>query len=156
MAKDKNTLFLLDEPESHFNPKWRVEFISKLLEMQTSTGSRQGNSTSAMQDCLLTTHSPFVPSDMKRENVLIFKKDNGQISVRRPEIETYGSTFDAILQECFLINPAMSEIPKSEIERLLKSKNVDEITKVLRGLGDSVERLYLVDHVRGLRKKEAV
>jgi hypothetical protein len=93
---------------------------------------------------------------MKRENVLIFKKDNGQISVRRPEIETYGSTFDAILQECFLINPAMSEIPKSEIERLLKSKNVDEITKALRGLGDSVERLYLVDHVRGLRKKEAV
>jgi restriction system-associated AAA family ATPase len=156
MAKDKNTLFLLDEPESHFNPKWRVEFISKLLEMQTSTGSRQGNSTSAMQDCLLTTHSPFVPSDMKRENVLIFKKDNGQISVRRPEIETYGSTFDAILQECFLINPAMSEIPKAEIERLLESDNIDEITKALSGLGDSVERLYLVDHVRGLRKKEAV
>tara|TARA_R110002012_G_scaffold223885_2_gene395900 strand:+ start:2520 stop:3938 length:1419 start_codon:yes stop_codon:yes gene_type:complete len=77
MAKDKNTLFLLDEPESHFNPKWRVEFISKLLEMQTSIGSRQGSSTSAMQECLLTTHSPFVPSDMKRENVLIFNKDKG-------------------------------------------------------------------------------
>lgn len=156
MAKDKNTLFLLDEPESHFNPKWRVEFISKLLEIQTSTGSRQGNSTSAMQDCLLTTHSPFVPSDMKRENVLIFKKDNGQISVRRPEIETYGSTFDVILQECFSINPAMSEIPKAEIERLLKSENINEITEALRGLGDSVERLYLVNHVRTLRKKEAV
>jgi restriction system-associated AAA family ATPase len=156
MAKDKNTLFLLDEPESHFNPKWRVEFISKLREMQTSTGSRQGSSTSAMQDCLISTHSPFVPSDMKRENVLIFKKDNGEISVRRPEIETYGSTFDAILQECFLINPAMSEIPKAEIERLLKSDDIEKITEALRGLGDSVDRLYLVDHVRGLRKKEVV
>jgi restriction system-associated AAA family ATPase len=152
MAKDKNTLFLLDEPESHFNPKWRVEFISKLLKMQTSSGSRQGGSTAAMQDCLLTTHSPFVPSDMKRENVLIFKKDEGKISVRRPEIETFGGTFDAILQECFLINPAMSEIPKAEIERLLKSDNIDEITEALRGLGDSVDRLYLVDHVRALRK----
>jgi len=152
MAKDKNTLFLLDEPESHFNPKWRVEFISKLLKMQTSAGSRLGGSTAAMQDCLLTTHSPFVPSDMKRENVLIFKKDNGKIAVRRPEIETYGGTFDAILQECFQINPAMSEIPKAEIERLLKSNNIDEITEALRGLGDSVDRLYLVDHVRALRK----
>lgn len=50
----------------------------------------------------------------------------------------------------------MSEIPKAEIERLLTSEDVDEITKALRGLGDSVERLYLVDHVRGLRKKEAI
>ncbi len=156
MAKDKNTLFLLDEPESHFNPKWRVEFISKLLAMQTSIGSRLGGSTSAMQECLLTTHSPFVPSDMKRESIIIFKKENGKVSVRRPEIETYGSTFDAILQECFLISPAMSEIPKAEIERLLQSDDVDEITQGLRGLGDSVERLYLADHVRSLRKKEVV
>jgi len=46
----------------------------------------------------------------------------------------------------------MSEIPKAEIERLLKSNNIDEITEALRGLGDSVDRLYLVDHVRALRK----
>jgi restriction system-associated AAA family ATPase len=158
MASSKNTMFLLDEPESHFNPKWRSEFITKLLKIGTVNGAREDMKESSLQECLLTTHSPFVPSDMKRENVLIFNKssEDGTIHTRRPSIETFGATFDTILEECFKVNPAMSAIPKSEIERLLKSDNVDEITKALRGLGDSVERLYLVDHVRGLRKKEAV
>lgn len=28
-----DVLFLLDEPESHFNPQWRVKFISRLLDL---------------------------------------------------------------------------------------------------------------------------
>lgn len=28
VLKDKNTLLLLDEPETHFNPEWRSKFVS--------------------------------------------------------------------------------------------------------------------------------
>ncbi|MEH6456892.1 MAG: restriction system-associated AAA family ATPase [Cocleimonas sp.] len=158
MASSKNTLFLLDEPESHFNPKWRIEFISKLLTMGTVNGVRAEMQESSMQECLLTTHSPFVPSDMKRENVLVFNKNNGDgtVHTRRPSIETFGATFDTILEECFKINPAMSAIPKAEIDRLLSSDNIEEITIALQGLGDSVERLYLADRVRSLRSQVEV
>lgn len=75
MASSANTLFLLDEPESHFNPQWRVKFISRLMDLPTMDGKRGSvRSVSRKQDCLLTTHAPFVPSDMAREKVLIFKK----------------------------------------------------------------------------------
>jgi hypothetical protein len=31
MFRDPNTLFLLDEPESHFNPQWRAKMVEKAL-----------------------------------------------------------------------------------------------------------------------------
>ncbi len=154
MVSQKNTLFLLDEPESHFNPKWRVEFVSKLLGMTTVNGSRVENSEAAKQECILTTHSPFVPSDMKKENVIIFQKDQDGVSTRRPDIETYGSTFDTILEECFRINPPMSSLSKDFIQKLLDSDDPDEISRGMQSLGDSVERLYLADRIRILRGQE--
>ena len=74
MISFPEVLFLLDEPESHFNPQWRVKFISKLLDMQTASGKRRDLSEASKQDALMTTHAPFVPSDMRRKNVLIFGK----------------------------------------------------------------------------------
>ena len=38
MVKDTNAVFLLDEPESHFNPQWRVKFVQRLMEL---TGSEE-------------------------------------------------------------------------------------------------------------------
>ncbi|WP_214423467.1 AAA family ATPase [Pseudomonas congelans] len=107
MTSFSNVLFLLDEPESHFNPQWRVKFISRLRDLPTSNGRRSDVSAASMQDCLLTTHAPFVPSDMAREKVVIFGKnaESGDIEFRHPDTETYGATFDAILAECFNIRP---------------------------------------------------
>ncbi|MCK7494408.1 MAG: AAA family ATPase [Comamonadaceae bacterium] len=60
MLSFRDVLFLLDEPESHFNPQWRVKFISRLLDMPTPNGIRRGDSGASQQDCLLTTHAqPF-------------------------------------------------------------------------------------------------
>lgn len=156
MVNFPNALFLLDEPESHFNPRWRVEFITKIISLPTDGGTRSESSNTAIQECLITTHSPFVPSDMKNDNVLIFKKDSdtSNIKVRRPNIETYGSSFDTILQECFEITPPMSNIPKKEIEELMQSEDIKRIREAIKGLGDSVERMYLADRIRILETRE--
>lgn len=146
MITDRNTLFLLDEPESHFNPKWRVKFVRRLLEM---TGSR-GN-----QELLLTTHAPFVPSDMRREQVLIFKRprESGMVEVSAPPIETFGATFDRILETCFDIRPPNSEIAEDKIEVLLKSDDEVAVEAGFRQLGSSTGKALLADHLRKLKKK---
>jgi restriction system-associated AAA family ATPase len=155
MASFANVLFLLDEPESHFNPQWRVKFISRLMDLPTANGKRSDSgSASAQQDCLLTTHSPFVPSDMAREKVLIFKKSDQGVQVRPPSIETFGTTFDTILEECFDVRPPMSEVPRREIEDLMKSKDREAIKTGIARLGDSVEKVFLMDHLRQLSRKE--
>lgn len=155
MASFANVLFLLDEPESHFNPQWRVKFISRLMDLPTASGARSNvGGETAQQDCLLTTHSPFVPSDMSRQNVLIFKKGDSNVEVRRPDIETFGTTFDAILGECFNVRPPMSEVPRREIETLFASKDADEVRAGIAKLGDSVDKVFLMDHLRQIANPE--
>ena len=155
MASFPNVLFLLDEPESHFNPQWRVKFISRLMHLPTASGKRsEAGGAAAEQDCLLTTHSPFVPSDMSRQNVLIFKKSASGVEVRRPNIETYGTTFDTILEECFDVRPPMAEGPKREIEELMQSDDRAAIKAGIARLGDSVEKVFLMDRLRQLSKQE--
>lgn len=155
MASFPNVLFLLDEPESHFNPQWRVKFISRLMDLPTASGKRgDEGGAAAQQDCLITTHSPFVPSDMSREQVLIFMKNGSAVKVRRPDIETFGTTFDTILDECFDVRPPMSEVPRREIEELMSSKNLDAIKAGIAKLGDSVDKVFLMDRLRQLSKTE--
>lgn len=155
MVSFPQALFLLDEPESHFNPKWRVKLVSKLLRLPTATGRRDGSSPASMQDCLLTTHSPFVPSDMAKERVIIFNKNSGtgKIEVRHPNVETFGTTFDAILGECFDIRPPISDVSKAVIEELNTSCDPQEIQERMQDLGDSVEKVMLADRIRQLRRQ---
>ena len=150
MLSFPTVLFLLDEPESHFNPLWRVKFISRVLDLPTDHGERRQESEAAQQECILTTHSPFVPSDMHREKVFIFGKNEGKLEVRNPHIETYGTTFDTILEECFNVRPPISRVPLDEINSLMQSTDVEEIKGGIDRLGYSVEKTFLIDHLEQL------
>lgn len=154
MLSSPKIVFLLDEPESHFNPHWRVKFISRVLDLPTPHGARRGMQKSSEQECIMTTHSPFVPSDMSRDNIFIFSKDsNGKISVRKPDIETYGTTFDTILEECFEVRPPISKVSFDEIQHLKKSNSPEKLKEGMDRLGYSVEKVFLADRLRQISKK---
>jgi len=156
MVSLPNALFLLDEPESHFNPQWRVKFMTRVLDMPTPDGTRRDVSGASQQDCLLTTHAPFVPSDMPRDRVFIFGKDTetGVVTVRNPDIETYGTTFDAIIEECFGVRPPISEEPRQDIQKLMGSNDPEEIRTGMMRLGYSVEKAFLADRLRQLTTRK--
>ena len=157
MLSSPNVLFLLDEPESHFNPHWRVQFVSRILDLPTKDGDRREASRASRQDCLLTTHAPFIPSDMKRDKVFIFSKnEEGKIQIKNPDVETFGSTFDTIIEECFGVRPPISQRSRDEIKELMKSDNAEEIRAGIQGLGNSVEKAFLADHLRQVKNKDGV
>jgi restriction system-associated AAA family ATPase len=149
-------LFLLDEPESHFNPQWRVKCISRILELPTSNGTRadDGAGGAMEQECLLTTHAPFVPSDLPRERVLVFAKQGEEIVARRPEIETFGATFDTILNACFDVTPPISEVARGEIDELRESDDREAVQAGLERLGPSVEKAFVADNLRRLEAED--
>ena len=130
--------------------------MTRVLDMPTPDGTRRDVSGASQQDCLLTTHAPFVPSDMPRDRVFIFGKDTetGVVTVRNPDIETYGTTFDAIIEECFGVRPPISEEPWQDIQNLRQSDDPEEIRAGMERLGHSVEKVFLADRLRQLQKKE--
>lgn len=142
MITDANALFLLDEPESHFNPQWRVKFINRLRSIPIPKITAR--------ELILTSHAPFVPSDMRREQVIIFERTATGITVSNPPNETFGSSFDRILKDCFAIDPPISQVARNEIDRLMNEGSVSEITSALKNLGASVEKAFLIDHLNQL------
>lgn len=151
MIKEPNVLFLLDEPESHFNPQWRIAFMNRLRSIPTEDGARESGAAASAQEVLLTTHAPFVPSDMSREKVVIFERVDGRVTARAPEIETFGASFEQILEHCFRVEPPISEIARERIDALMASDDARAIEEALPSLGASVEKVILVDRLNSLK-----
>lgn len=144
MISQDNCLFLLDEPETHFNPKWRRTFISTLKEI---TSERK-------QDMIVTTHSPFVVSDCKNENVFIFERKKDKINISNPKKETYGASFDNILDMAFDIKIPISEESLNEIEELNNETDPVLINNKLGDFGESMEKNKLLSKIILLNSKK--
>jgi restriction system-associated AAA family ATPase len=140
-----NSLFLLDEPETHFNPQWRRSFISHLRKL---TKSRK-------QDFFLTSHSPFIVSDSRKESIFIFERaSKDKIEVKYPQQETFGASFDNILQLAFGIPDGMSEDGANKIKALKLQDDPKKIEKGLTELGESAQLLPLYRRIEMLKPKK--
>lgn len=151
LYKDKRTLFLFDEPETHFNPEWKAKFISAV---RSCFKQEKEDASKTMREMLITTHSPLVISDCSKEYVRVFhrdtKKDN-QVYVKRPIHETLGASIGKIGIDLFdmpetIGDYALSIVDKyiEELERFQTREDLTELFKrVSRDLGESVERELL-------------
>lgn len=146
MTNFDNCLYLLDEPETHFNPKWRREFISLLIELISNK----------YQDYFLTSHSPFIVADTKREYVYIFRRDKNKLEVEWPIKETYGSDFDYILKTAFDLESPLSKQSYDELHDLLKNGSLLEIQQKIDEFGDSAEKLFLFKRLEELKNKGTI
>lgn len=94
-AEDES-LFLLDEPDTHLNPRWCVEYISYLKNFIAS-GTQQEETS----HIILTTHNPLAIADLDREQVQILrmsKEDkNRRIVACYPEMAPRGMGYAAIV-----------------------------------------------------------
>ncbi|KTB69479.1 MULTISPECIES: restriction system-associated AAA family ATPase [Pseudomonas] len=144
LFRNTNSLFLLDEPETHFNPAWRANFISRL---RSCLKEHAGTS----QEMLITTHSPFLISDSKPEKVLVFDKNSntGVVSISHPEYNTLGASINKITMTTFGKRETIGGRAQALLEKLRKRFEQGEdisilITQLDRELGDSVEKVMLI------------
>ena len=145
LFRNTNSLFLLDEPETHFNPDWRSNFITRL---QQCLSADQAASTA--QEMLITTHTPFLISDSKPEKVLVFKKEGGKVSVSAPEYNTLGASINKITMNTFGKRETIGGHAQMILEDFRRrARENDEskeqlIAEINHQLGDSVEKMLLI------------
>ncbi len=145
LFRETNSLFLLDEPETHFNPDWRANFISRLRQCLPGRGE-------FAQEMLITTHTPFLISDSKPDKVLVFAKDkaSGTVSISRPDYNTLGASINKITMSTFGKREtigghaqALLEALRARFEQGAEDKEA-LITEIHQQLGDSVEKVLLI------------
>lgn len=140
LFRNTNSLFLLDEPETHFNPDWRANFITRLHE---SLGDANDH------EMLVTTHTPFLISDSKPEKVLVFEKENGTVSVKHPEYNTLGASINKITMATFCKRETIGLRAQTMLEglrqRFEKGEDKEQLlAEINQQLGDSVEKVLLI------------
>ena len=145
LFRKTNSLFLLDEPETHFNPHWRASFITRLRQCLPDVEG-------AGQEMLVTTHTPFLISDSKPEKVLVFTKDkaSGKVSISKPNYNTLGASINKITMNTFGKREtigghaqALLEALRAHFEQGTEDKE-SLITEIHHQLGDSVEKVLLI------------
>ncbi len=148
LFRDTNSLLLLDEPETHFNPDWRANFISRLRQCLPGGGE-------FAQEMLITTHTPFLISDSKPDKVLVFAKDKttGAVSISHPDYNTLGASINKITMNTFgkreTIGGHAQALLKALRDRFEQGGEDKEalITEIQQQLGDSVEKVLLIKAV---------
>jgi predicted ATPase len=77
-TREDESLFLLDEPDTHLNPAWSMEYINYLHEI---AGLGEHVSQKKNSHIVLATHDPIVISTMKKEQIQIMKRDDNSLKV---------------------------------------------------------------------------
>lgn len=102
--KDKVLNIIIDEPEISLHLEWQRKFMYYLIQWVNTILNRKNI---WLVNIYIATHSPFIISDLPKENIIFLYKDN-------EEDKTYIKTFDEIKKESNLIidNTFMANIPE--------------------------------------------
>lgn len=94
---EDESLFLLDEPDTHLNPIWKLRYFDEIDKVvryqdQSSLGDSQ---------LIITTHDPLMIGSLRREQVRILRKDKEGVRVEEPDEHPQGMGFAGLLKSEF-------------------------------------------------------
>lgn len=146
LIKNLRTIMLLDEPETHFNPDWRSQFISILDESIVA-----GGSNNLMTDVLLTSHSPFIISDCLPDNVIFFSRNKESRFVeaktaKEMGFNTYGASVNYILKH-FFNTEFLGSKSLNEMKKLIKEGSLEELTQATERFSESGKKQFLYKRI---------
>ncbi|MGM0623720.1 MAG: AAA family ATPase, partial [Campylobacterota bacterium] len=112
---DQDTITLcIDEGENYFHPNWQKKYINYLYQFL------KDNFSDKKIHLILTSHSPFILSDLPKENV-IFLKEGKQVDV---DIDTFGANIHTLLSHGFFMKDGlMGEFAKGKIDQVINYLN---------------------------------
>jgi len=169
-ATSSSNIFILDELEISLHPSWQKKILSVLITTLKKINQKM--------HLLFITHSPFLLSDIPKQNIIFLDKDeNGKCKVLKhnqvlDKKETFGANIHTLLSDSFFMEDGlMGEFAKGKIDEVIdylngkdtKIKNDDEAQKLVNIIGEPIvknqlqrmldsKRLKKVDEIDTIKK----
>ena len=143
ITREDHCLFLLDEPDTHLNPIWKLRYFDDIEGVLgdfhagafSSAFSRAFDTSAGQSQILITTHDPMMVGSLKREQVHILRRDGGRTVVDVPDEHPQGMGVTGLLKsELF----GLSSTLDIETERRLFRRN-ELFVKSPRTTGEDTE-----------------
>lgn len=152
-------ILILDEPEIHMHPdlaRQLLDHLTRWLEDYCKDIKIQ---------IILTTHSPFILSDVEKGNVQILRRSQNDADanaerltkVASPQKQTYAANIYTLLTDSFFLDSGFGELARRQIRRVfneLESENdIDSMQKaymdrVICNIGERLIRNQLNEKLR--------
>ncbi len=112
-SNSKTILLFLDEIETYLHPEWQRKFLYYIIPIFERLSNKKIY-------CFFATHSPFLLSDLPKENVIFLEKGK-QVY---PNIETFGANIHTLLSHGFFMKEGlMGEFAKNKINEVIDYLN---------------------------------
>jgi predicted ATPase len=136
--RDDDSLFLLDEPDTHLNPSWGMEYLN-ILKKHANTGKNS--------HLLLATHDPLVLSNLRRNQVVMLERnpETGCVASSEPEEDPVGMGVQGILRNMFGVRSTVGTETQGKLNEhakllALEKKRKPAQEKRFRQLADELEK----------------
>lgn len=118
---EEESLFLLDEPDTHLNPRWSVDYIGFLNDFIKSSYE-----TGSSSHVVLTTHNPIAIAELKKEQVQILHHvgDSRNVRAVTPEQDPRGMGYGGVVtSDLFGLGSSLDKYTTNELLKLHKLSN---------------------------------
>jgi len=125
---EEEGLFLLDEPDTHLNPQWSVDYF-KYLKMFVDSSKGNGSSS----HIVLNTHNPLAVAELSREQVQILYRDPEYltISAHLPNHDPRGMGYSGIVtSDMFGLSSSLDKRTQRRLEMYRTLASIPEKTRV--------------------------
>jgi len=121
-------IILIDEGETTMHPNWQKRYLKYYLDFL------EKNFKDKNFHLILTSHSPFILSDLPKDNVIFLEKDektsNCKNATKDVNINTFGANIHTLLSNGFFMkNGLMGEFAKNKINEAIKYLNQKALTE---------------------------
>ncbi len=139
-------IFLIDEIDLYLHPEWQKFFLSFIFK------------NTDIKHLVITTHSPFILSDIPKQNIIFLDKDkdeNGKCKVvdgLKEKKQTFGANIHTLLSDSFFMEDGlMGAFAKGKIDEVIdylngkdtKIKDDDEAQKLVNIIGEPIVKNQL-------------
>ncbi|WP_125721920.1 AAA family ATPase [Pseudoalteromonas rubra] len=95
ITREDQCLFLLDEPDTHLNPIWKLRYFDDIEGVLTTEKDSKSQSESQI---LITTHDPMMVGSLKKEQVHIIKNNGDKTLIEQPDEHPQGMGVSGLLK----------------------------------------------------------
>lgn len=146
-VKYHNVCLFLDEIELCFHPEYQRLFVANLL--QSLEDNKVTDSVNV--NVILTTHSPFVLSDIPQCNILYL--ENGEDAREQMKVKTFASNINELLAESFFLkggfvgefaSQVVNDLANFLLEKQCKRRwDIVSADQMIEAVGDDVVKIQL-------------